>query len=121
MQLGQLEFVGVAAEALRDDERVMAWYSSGIGPCWVVGVVDSVHVNVTLTPASFFRVYAHEWLRLTTINKASINFYSTFYRLKSKRRHVQHAMEQRAINTLLQRITGDDCFTWHNGTLSKTL
>jgi hypothetical protein len=37
---------------------------------------------------------------------------SKFYRAIFKKRQIQQAMEQRAINMILQRITGDPNFEW---------
>jgi len=37
---------------------------------------------------------------------------SKFYRAILKKRQIQQAMEQRAINLVLQRITGDPNFQW---------
>ena len=35
-----------------------------------------------------------------------------FYKIKSSKERIQQAMEQRATNKLLQKITGDELFVW---------
>ena len=36
-----------------------------------------------------------------------------FYQFLSKKRQIQEAMEKRALNKIIQKITGDDTFVWY--------
>lgn len=112
MWLGKLTFVGVKAEALRDDERVMALWQQTLGPCWAIGTVYSVHTQVVLKPVSLFVVYDHSFEKCNSIPVANINFYATFYRLISKKAKIQSDMEMRSLNLILQTLLNDPCFTW---------
>lgn len=108
--LGHLTFTGVEAEALREDERVMAWWQNQ--SYWVVGTVYSVHTNVILKPARVIVWYAGSLQHVHTYSEVKINFYATFYRLNSKKDLIQKNMEQRALHTILRSILNDPYFTY---------
>ena len=56
--------------------------------------------------------YAYDMTTQTDIDYTLFSSTSTFYKFVSQKARIQSDMERRAVNLIIRRLIGDDCFEW---------
>ena len=78
---------------------------------WIVGRIHSLDSRVLLNPCSIFSFQGH-FKKEHDLELARVDRSGFIYKLASKQKKIQAAMELRALNLIIQRILGDPTFKY---------
>ena len=115
--LGRLKYTRISSKEMKQGERYMTLLKETLWmgereTLWMVGKLERVTTCATFSSVC---VYTDKFQVERRLSEMRIPLHMVFYQVESRKQYIQNEMENRALQMILQRVVGDPCFTWCNG------